>query len=296
MSDKVFWGIVGGILVAELACFFFLVWPKMGEYDKESNRLANRVKAMESLAKKDVQELPTEKRLEAYQRHNEQVKSNRDATQAVWDGRDAAYEGPVESNGGGASFDPATGTLGAWQAHYANDYQKLSDRYKEKIGFGEDGDNPIPMVKNTNDKDMVLAYEKEWRAQKAIVSTLIDFGGSITNMRTEIPRDVRIVLPHHERTRQSLHGSIPPKNLTPFIEKLLADPMINFDMHLLVVSKNDSELKYTTVEEIQLEEGQEEPPPAEEPNVRFVVKLDILDWTGIPEPKSEDDEEDDEDD
>ena len=83
MSDKTFWGAIGGIIVVWVALFFVLVQPKMSEYDEISGKLQRRVSAMKKFAGADVNELPTPGLLEKKQRYTNTWENNVEAALEV---------------------------------------------------------------------------------------------------------------------------------------------------------------------------------------------------------------------
>ena len=61
MSDKVFWSILGGILLGWVILFVLLVLPKMQAYDSVSADLKSKHRTLDKFSKRTDRDLPTQR-------------------------------------------------------------------------------------------------------------------------------------------------------------------------------------------------------------------------------------------
>ena len=69
MKDKVFWSILGAILLGWVLLFFLFVWPKMDAYNEVTDTLSKSNRAIQKYARMAAEELPTEDLVEAQEKY-----------------------------------------------------------------------------------------------------------------------------------------------------------------------------------------------------------------------------------
>ena len=265
MSDKVFWGAVGGVVVLVLAALFFLVIGPSGEYGKQSAALKSRVKSLKKFAQMDVEELPTDALIEAHEKRLDQMKERVQATQKFYSERDERFESYL---GGLRQPDIST-----WTAQYSDANNALLERYKAHTAETSLADAPWEAIRNVTD---VLEAQKKWRCLSSLVEATLAIPGSrIRLCNSQSARNLP-EYEHFEMSRYRMIVEIPPSQMSALIEKVLADNDVNFMLSSANFIKNLNELTTSTVRVVP-----PQTPENSEPNVLARLEFDVMDWAPL---------------
>ncbi|MGE4620393.1 MAG: hypothetical protein AAEJ04_11360, partial [Planctomycetota bacterium] len=134
MKDKVFWSVLGAILLGWIILFFLLVWPKMTAYESVTKKLSRSNRAIQKYAKMDSGELPTEDLVEAEEKYLANWRKQIDRAEAFHQNRAALF------------IEGVVGDLSAWSTRYRDDFELLQSRYRKHVGPAdetEDKDYPF---------------------------------------------------------------------------------------------------------------------------------------------------------
>ncbi len=268
MTDKVFWGTLGGILVSCLAVFIFAVIPKINEYSTLAEDLESTTRKMRKYANLPASQLPTEKLAIATQKYYELWNDNYEDAVKIYQKRDKQFEEGSENV-----------SLADWVGRYRDEFKELRDRYIKHVNLPEDTDDkaiPFRKIPDLNDAAKIPEYQKAWRIQRTIVEAILSYDRSkLREYRTKRGRELDRMgeLEHFDRMRIEVEAELPAEKPLDLLSKLLGDPSINFEVYDALVIKSKEGMQFKIVE--QLADG-ENPPPQPVVFVRLV--LDVLDW------------------
>ena len=200
MSEKTFWGAVGGIVVVVLVCFYFLVWDNYSQYQEKSQELSRKVKNMEKLSNRPVEELPTKELRDAHVERAEKWQSNVEAANEFFKERDSRMESWI-----GNLNDPG---VAQWEAVYRDEFKRLSDAYRKKTGLPEEEDLPFPEFGDLEDARLA-DYQREWRVQHELITAILDIDrAEIIKFKKGRTQDIDAAMPlaDFNRIRFQLRG------------------------------------------------------------------------------------------
>lgn len=267
MSTKVFWGLLGAILVGWIVLFVTVVMGQMETYNAESTKLDRRVKSMRDYAALPEDELPTESLLEKKQNLYDNWERNVEAAQRFYEDREARVVGGIERN------------QAVWVARYRDEFEALGQRYRTATGLAAEEALPFDRMEEFGEHDLEF-YEKAWKVQRFLIGEITDAGGRILEYKYSLSQRDRTELteerphPNFEVDEVVIKATLPPERLTRHLSKVLAHPDLNFGLHEFVVGKDPSDLVTDVIREIP--EGGSR---MDEPQVRFHVVWNVLTWS-----------------
>lgn len=270
MSDKVFWSILGVILVAVIGVFVGVVSPKMTDYSEATAKLDSQLKAMANFAKKAPDELPSETLLEAKRRTEREWQRGIAAARAFYESREGRIGAPVRAIGGNRAN---------WIAKYRDGFAALAARYREARGLAADAALPFAELEEPDAQADLVQAEKSWRVQSLLIGEVIDAGGEVLaytaqNRRAAESQSKDDKRPSFTLDQVTLKATFPPTRLTGFLERILGDPDLILEVDELVVGKDPKSLIFDVVR--KQERG--DPDPVE-PAIVFSLRLNILTWS-----------------
>jgi len=278
MKTNVFWGVVGAILVIWLVLLYFVIFDgKMTTYAGKVDRLDKLVRKVEKYAKMPAEELPTSDLLEKTENGYARWQKNVDDAQRFYQDRDDAFESR------GTNRD-----LGTWQAAYKVAFSALKESYREYAGLEEDAEIPFREIKDLSDPTAIAEYQKLWNVQRTLIERTMEFGGRVRKVVLKTGRDVKgaEASESFDRIRSELQCSLPPRRHVGFVDALLSDKVINFEIQRLLMNKDREGVQYDLVSSLETWNDQE---AAEEPRLRIVLVADALDWkTPVPDEPGDD--------
>ncbi len=262
MKDKVFWSLLGAILLGWVLLFAFLVWPKMTEYDKVTDKLSKEKKAIQVYAKMDVEELPTDDLVEAKENFLKNWRKQLDRATQFHENRSALFtEGAVSD-------------LSSWATRYRDNYDLLVNRYVQHTGYaGDMEDIPVKVQEDLSDPSKVEKYEKYWKVQKFLVDEVIAIpGASIAEEGLEVGKRTRGNKDETGRFQVVMLARVPPAQIGNLVDNILRHTFVDFDVKQLSVSKDRNNLIFDVIEEV----APESHGVASEPVVWLRLELDVL--------------------
>lgn len=264
MKDKVFWSILGAILVGWILLFFLFVWPKMQSYNEVTGQLKSKKTAIQRYAKMSADDLPTEDLVEAQEKYLANWKKQIDRAEQFHKNRSALF------------IEGVVGDLSSWSTRYRDDFNLLQSRYRKHVGLDAEAELPFQVQEEAGDPAMIAAYERRWRVQKELVDRIIAIqGASIEELSID------------KKTRRGggdssddglikfpvvLRAQVPPSRIGGIVDGLLRHNFIDFEIRHLAMAKHRESLVYEVVEKITAGElGLDSEPP-----VRLLLELDVI--------------------
>jgi hypothetical protein len=263
MNDKVFWSLLGVILVGWVVLFALFVMPKMTEYESVTKKLKNSKREIEKYAKMSSDDLPT----------IELVEAKRDFL-LNWDKQIAKAE-QFHINRANLFTEGAVGDLSSWSTRYRDNFGLLVSRYTHHTGYaGETKDFPFKIQDNLDDPDKLQSYERVWRIQKDLVDRIIairgasiaDDGLKINQLRKKSSKDKS-----EGGIPISFLAKLPPASVGGLIDGLLRHTYVDFEIDKFSLAKTREGLIYNVVEEV--EEGADG--IASEPVVWVLLEMNV---------------------
>jgi len=277
MSDKVFWSILGVILVAVIGLFVGLVSPKMSTYAQKTKELDGRVKAMSKFAGNAPNELPSAALLEAKQGYEREWERSVAAARGFYESRETRIAGPVRQIGGNRAN---------WVAQYRDAFADLATRYRQAHGLAEDAALPFAELEEPGPQADLVQAEKAWRVQSLLLEEVLAGGGEVIsyttqNQKARESQDKEDPRPGFSLDQVTLKAKVPPARLTGFLEKILGHEDLVLEIDRLVVGKDPTSLFYDIV---QKKENGTVPDPVE-PAVIISLTVNVLTWKPPPPPE-----------
>jgi len=277
MSDKVFWSILGVILVAVIGLFVGLVMPKMDRYSELSTQLDGRVKAMSKFAGMEPTELPSEALLGAKKSYQSSWQRGVEEARAFYEAREERIAEPVRRIGGNRAN---------WLAQYRDSFAALAARYREARGLAAEEPLPFAELEEPDPAVDLVHYEKSWRVQSLLIEGVIDAGGEMISYAAQQKRAMESQNKEDPRPSFSLDqvtfkAKLPPSKLSGFLHELLAHDELTLEIEELVVGKDSKSLIY----DLARKKAKETDPDPVEPEVIVSMILNILTWKPEPPPE-----------
>ncbi len=273
MSEKVFWSVLGGLLLGFVAALALVVYPKISEYSTASAKLQKEVAKMKKYAKMEPAELPTRALSDKKRVFIEEWQSNVDSARRFHEDREKRLSGSISQN------------KALWEAGYKDDFRTLGERYRLVAKLPDDVELPFKTIENLDEKDLTLAdYEKSWRVQKLLISEIIDAEGTVLEYLTQPGRqresqnkdDPR---PNFKLDQVTLKAKLAPKLLTELLTRVLGHPDLTLELASMVVGKDPRKLIPDVVQVKDSAVG-------DEPQVVVRLTFNVLTWSptvaGIP--------------
>ncbi|MBT5737092.1 MAG: hypothetical protein HN891_06480 [Planctomycetes bacterium] len=264
MNDKVFWSLLGVILVGWVILFALFVMPKMTEYESVTKKLKSSKRDIEKYAKMSPDDLPT----------SELVEAKRDFL-LNWDKQIAKAE-QFHINRANLFTEGAVGDLSSWSTRYRDSFGLLVSRYVHHTGYaGETKDFPFKIQDNLADPDQLQSYERVWRIQKDLVDRVLAIrGASIADDGLKINQQ-RKKSSSKEKSEGgipiSFLAKLPPASVGGLIDGLLRHTYVDFEIQKFSLAKTREGLIYEVVEEV--EEGADG--LASEPVVWVLLEMNV---------------------
>ncbi|MDE0959712.1 MAG: hypothetical protein OSB09_02940 [Planctomycetota bacterium] len=264
MNDKLFWSLLGVILVGWIALFFLLVLPKMNEYDSVTSKLKRSKTAIEKYAKMSASELPTSDLVAA----KETFLTN-------W-GKQISKAEQFHRNRTTLFSEGAVGDLSSWSTQYRDRFDMLVSRYSQHAGFtGEPKEFPFKIQEDLSDPDQLPRYERVWRIQKELVDRIIAIRGAsfaVDGLKiNQRGKKARLKEEGSGATPVTFLAKLPPASVGGLIDGLLRHTFVDFEIEKLSLAKAREELIFEVVEEV--EEGAEG--VASEPVVWLLLEMNV---------------------
>lgn len=267
MSDKLFWWILIAIFAGWIALFFLLVWGQMGQYESVANKLKREKTSLVKYSRMSAEELPTEKLVSQRNKYYDDWRREVEDAERFFQSRDELFSRGVQNN------------LSDWNSSYRDQWDNLARRYRTHTGVDSDTEVPFGQLKDTSDTTKIEMYEKQWRAQETVIRGVLDIPQSTVD-DFEFASENRsnrskgaVITGDFQRFGVTLKAAMPPSRIGQFLGTLLIDQRINFEVKKLNVVKDPRQLRYEVLEEVP--DGDEV--SDEEPNVRVVLELEVLD-------------------
>lgn len=269
MKDKVFWSILGAILVGWIILFFVLVWPKMQSYNTVTGKLKSKKTAIQKYAKMDSVDLPTQDLVEAQEKYLVSWRKQIDRAEQFHETRAALFIEGVVSD------------LSSWSTRYRDDFELLQSRYRKHVGLDAEAELPFQVQEDADDPSMIPAYERRWRVQKDLVDRIISIqGASIEELSIDKKTrrgggdssDSRFI-----KFPVVLRAFVPPSRIGGIVDGLLRHNFIDFEIRHLAMAKQRESLVYDVVEQVaEGDLGLDSEPP-----VRLLLELDVIEALAV---------------
>ncbi len=242
MSEKIFWGSLGAILLGWIVIFFLVVWGQIGHYETVSAQLAKNVNAMKKYSKRSPEELPTERILEKLTRYNQSWKKNVDDAVDFFESREARLKSGMPSQ-----------NKNSWLAGYRDSYESLAKDYRASLSLEADDDLPFEKIEienNGNEYQLedLLRAERQWLVQQLVISEVIAAGGSVSEFETidkrkrdDLNEDVD-PRKDFDLDRITIQVKMPPSRITRLIHKALDHSLLNMELNSILVGKDQAAL------------------------------------------------------
>ncbi len=242
MSEKVFWGSLGGILLGWIVLFFLVVWGQIDQYGKVSAQLAKNVSAMKKHSKRTPEELPTDLILNKLTRFNESWKKNVDNAVDFFESREARLKSGMPSQ-----------NKNTWLAGYRDAYEALAKDYRASLELEVDEDVPFEKIEiedngSASQLEDLLRAERQWLIQQLFISEVIAAGGSVSEFES-IDKRKRDDLNEEGDPRMNfdldqitIQVKMPPSRVTRLIHKALDHSLLNLELNSILVGKDQAAL------------------------------------------------------
>ena len=264
MKDKVFWSILGAILLGWVLLFFLFVWPKMDAYNEVTDTLSKSNRAIQKYARMAAEELPTEDLVEAQEKYLASWNKQIDRAEQFHKNRAALFvEGVV-------------GDLSSWSTRYRDDFELLQSRYRKHVGLDAETELPFLVQEDITDPDQIAAYERRWRVQKDLVDRIIAVRGASIEELTIDKKSRRAEVGASEgaliKFPVVMRAFVPPARIGGILDGLLRHNFIDFEVRHLALTKERESLIYGVVEQVAIDDlGLDS-----EPAVRLLLELDVI--------------------
>ncbi len=264
MNDKLFWSLLGVILLGWIVLFLFMVVPKMNEYDAVTKKLSSEKRAIQKYAEMDSSMLPTEDLVEAKEKFLTRWRRQIDRAEQFHENRSILFaEGAISD-------------LSAWATRYRDNFESLQSRYSQHTGHqfdAEDKDPPFEIMDDISDPGQVEKYERRWKVQKDLVDRIIAIPGASIDELTIAKKTTR-------KSNQADSGvfpvvffaKVPPASVGSLVDGLLRHTYVDFEVKHLAIAKDKAGLIFDVVEE--LEEGSAG--IGSEPVVLLLIEMNVL--------------------
>ena len=272
MSDKVFWSILGGILLGWVILFVLLVLPKMQAYDSVSADLKSKHRTLDKFSKRTDRDLPTQRLINKEEEFLQSWKKEIDRAEEFYTSRKFRFEE-------GASDD-----LSGWSTRYRDDFDFLVKKYRRHAGLADDAELPFEIQEDISNVDEIVNYERRWKVQFHLVDLIVNTRGtSIVELLVDKKsgRSARNKNVDSESFPVVLKLRIPASKSVSFVDQILKHTFIDYSIDQLVVTKDRSQLLFDIVEEMKKEDVDRS-----EPAVFLKLKMEVHEGA-VMEPSEE---------
>lgn len=279
MKTQTFGIIIAVIVLAWLAALYFLGWGRWQAYDEQTKKAEQITSKLKRLAKTDVAEFPSDELREATEHYRDDYENAYNAALKHFADRDKEFEKFITSSQNPSAED--------WGTRQQDELSELRTRYEETTGAD------AKFVKFST-SDGLKKNQLRWTTYKLLLEALIQHGGTLTgDIKDGKLRGAGMLekSEYFDRWEWTVEAEMPAKAVPSFLNTVLGDSKVAFEVAGLTVAKRKESLVLTSLVEASLKDGTFDPPQLEEPPVRVRLVGYAADWKyEKPKPKTDEDE------